>query len=119
MSHQTPSQKITQTAPPAEGTGCLGVVVRLVWLAAGNAALFFLAIAIAQRRRLSPLDLVFWAIVLGLIILRYIDITRLKGLTKDGDPASLHHWRRYVALLVLISAGLWGLAHGVAPLLGR
>ena len=91
--------------PPTEEVGCLGAVVRLVWLAAGYAALLFLAIFIAHGRGRAALDLVFWAIVLGLVAIRHIDITRLGGLTKDGDPASLQHWRKYVVFLLAVSAG--------------
>jgi hypothetical protein len=104
----------TQGLPTTEQTGCLGAVIRLVWLAVGNAALLFLAVAIAQRRALLALDLTFWAIVVGLVVLRYIDITRFGGLTTDGKPASLQHWRRYLVLLLLVAGGLWALAHGVA-----
>ena len=109
------SQQPKQGAPQAEATGCLPDVVRLLWLMVGNGALFFLTILIAQRRALSALDFAFWATVVGLILIRYIDITRLNGLTKDGEPASLRHWRRYVLFLLLVSAGLWGLAHRVLP----
>lgn len=103
-----------EVAPQAEQMGCLAVVVRLTWLMVGNAALFFLAIRIAQRKAFSGFDIAFWGTVAGLVLLRYVDITRLRGFTKDGEPASLRHWRNYTLLLLLISAGLWILAHVVA-----
>ncbi len=105
------SDQTKQAVPQTEQVGCLAVVVRVLWLVIGNAALFFLAIRIAQRRAFSALDVAFWAVVLGLIVVRYIDITRLKGSTKDGEPASLRHWRRYVLSLLLVSGAAWALAH--------
>lgn len=110
------SDQTKQELPTTEQAGCLGGVIRLVWLAAGNAALVFIAIAMAQRRAVWALDLTFWAIVAGLIVLRYIDITRFGGLTTDGEPASLQHWRRYLVLLLLVAGVLWALAHGFACL---
>lgn len=102
---------------PTEYTGCLTGVVRVIWLMVGNAALLLLTILIIEEKALSGLDIAFWAIVLGLILLRYIDITRMNGLTADGEPASLQHWRRYVFLLLLIAGGVWVLAHGVTRFL--
>ena len=94
-----------------QATGCLPVVIRLAWLVVGNATLLFLGLRIAQEKTFSRLDLAFWAAVLALILVRYIDSTRLHGLTKDGEPASLRHWRSYVIFLLLGSGALWGLAH--------
>ena len=101
---------------PTEPIGCLPVVVRLLWLVVGNGALLLLSILIAQERTFSALDLAFWGSVVALILVRYIDITRLGGLTKDGEPASLRDWRRYILFLLLGAGALWGLAHA---LLGR
>jgi hypothetical protein len=84
---------------------------------AGNAALLMLTILIIEEEALSGLDIAFWAIVVALIILRYIDITRMNGLTSEGEPASLQHWRRYALLLLLIAGGVWVLAHGVTRFL--
>ena len=103
--------------PPARQTGCLAGIVRIIWLVVGNAALLLLTILITERRSLSGLDIAFWAIVVALILLRYIDITRLNGLTANGEPASLQDWRRYVLLLLLIAGGVWVLAHGITRFL--
>ena len=74
---------------------------------------------IFQRRGLSILDIAFWGIVVGLVLIRYIDITRLKGLTTNSEPATLRHWRTYVTKLLVVGAVLWGLAHGIPYLIGR
>ena len=104
-----------QVTPHAETTGCLPVVVRLFWLIAGNVALSFLALSIAQQRAFSVRDLAYWVTVAVLIVARYFDITRLGGETKDGEPATLSHWRRYVVVLLVASGALWVLAHRVFP----
>ena len=112
-------QPTNQVVAGNEKTGCLGALVRLSWLLVGNAALFMLTVFIFQKRAFSVFDIAFWAIVIGLIILRYIDITRLKGLTSDAEPASLLHLRRYAVTLLVISGALWAAAHGIARLVGK
>jgi hypothetical protein len=104
-------QQSPQVSPPAESMGCIAGLVRITWLLFGNVVPFFLAVFIAQRSGFSALDLFFWAAVAGLILLRYVDITRLGGLTGDGEPATLRHWRRYSLRLLLIFAVVWALAH--------
>lgn len=99
---------------PAEHMGCLAGVVRIIWMMVGNGALLLLAVLITEKKSFSGLDVAFWAIVAALILLRYIDITRLNGLTADGEPGSLKHWHRYVLFLLLLAGGVWVLAHGVA-----
>ncbi|MCX5752263.1 MAG: hypothetical protein NTW97_01320 [Candidatus Krumholzibacteria bacterium] len=114
MSNQSESKHIaTEPAP----IGCFGLVVRMIWLLAGNAVLFLLAILIFQKRVFSILDAGFWAVVASLVLLRYMDITRLKGLTSDSEPATLKHWRVYAIRLIVASAVLWGLAHGIPYLI--
>lgn len=104
--------------PHAEPSGCLPIIVRLVWLAFGNAALVILAGLIVQKGAYSYLDVIFWAIPGLLISLRYIDITRFQGLTAECEPATLKHWSRYSIILLLISAVLWVLAHSLRTIIG-
>jgi len=94
-----------------EPIGCIGLVARMFWLLFGNLALFMLAILILKKPAFSVFDIAYWAIVAGLILVRYLDITRVHGLTSDSEPATLKHWRIYVVKLLLISGLLWGLAH--------
>jgi hypothetical protein len=100
------------------GAGCL---VRLAWMAFGNLALAICLVFIAQHtgRLFSASDAVFWAIIPVLIYLRYLDVTRMKGQTAAGEPASLRDWKRYVALLLIICLVTWIAAHGFAWLRGR
>lgn len=103
-------------APPASQGGCLGLLVRLVWMFFGNAALVLIAVHIAQRGSFSALDGVFWGVVVAMIGLRFLDVTRLGGLTAEGAPASMRDWQRYAAYTLVAALLLYGLAHGVARL---
>ena len=101
----------------AGGSGCL---VRLFWFFGGNVILFFSAGFIAQRREVlvSAWDAVFWATVLAMAAVRYLDIARFHGTTASGQPATMRHWRRYVALLAAIALAVWLAAHAWARFAG-
>ena len=96
--------------PPA---GCF---LRLVWMMIGNLILLFCAITIAQSQSslLGVADVFYWATVGCVLAARYVDIRYLKGLTTDGDPASMVHWRRYAVLLGVAATVLWFAVHGIA-----
>jgi hypothetical protein len=100
--------------PRSEPTGCLPGLLRLVWVLLGNAALFFFAVFIAMRMAPVVMDLAFLALVIGLLVVRYVDITKFKGETSEGQPATLEDWRRYAVWLAVGSAALWALARFVA-----
>ncbi len=101
-----------ESRPPApEPAGCLGVIVRMSWMAIGPALLFFLVFRIAEAGRATVHDVLLWAVAVGLVVLRRIDITRLGGQTANGDPAGLADWRRYALGVGVMTAGLWGFAH--------
>ncbi len=111
-------QNLPQT-PQAEPSGCLTTLVRLLWLAFGNAALAVMTGLIVQKGTFSPLDILFWAIPGLLVLIRYYDITRLHGLTAECEPATLKHWSRYSILLLMTSALLWIFAHTIRLIIGR
>ena len=96
--------------PPA---GCF---LRLFWMMIGNLILLSCALAIAQNQSglFSVADAFYWASVGCLLAARYVDIRYLKGLTADGDPASMAHWRRYAVLVLIASTCLWLVVHAVA-----
>ena len=108
-----------QNNPLSGETSASGCLIRLCWMIFGNMALFFGAIYIWHNKSsfFSLVDVVFWSIVLLLIVIRYLDIRKLKGLTMKGDePATMAHWWRYAGVLILVSLLLWGAAHGLARL---
>ena len=110
-------KKIEDRSNPAESTpqvpydrpqGCL---LRLFWMVAGNLALFALMLSIFNQGGFSLLDGVYWLVVVALAVARYIDITHFAGMTADGTPASLVHFRRYGIGLAIVATGLWILVH--------
>jgi hypothetical protein len=100
-----------QNNPQPEQSSFFALIVRLTWMAFGNLLLIIIAFCIAQQRAGIVLDLLFWAWVAGLILIRYIDITVFHGQTVDNEPATLQHWRKYSLLLIVISALGWIGAH--------
>ena len=114
--------KPDQVAPPASpspmrGLGCL---TRMAWMLFGVVILFLSAISIAGHRgSLSTADVVFWVTVVGCIVMRYVDVSRLSGRTVTGQPATMRHWRRYAGLLLFGAGIAWGLAHAIAFFNGR
>lgn len=93
-----------------------GCLVRMFWMALGNALLLACAAMIAKQKAwtFSVFDAAFWAIVLLLLAARFVDIRRFHGETTDGKPATMAHLKRYAALLVVIAGVVWGVAHSVS-----
>jgi hypothetical protein len=111
------TQPDARTDSPQNHEG--GCLLRLSWMLGGNLAVLLIAVAIAQGGGtfFSFADAFFWLVVLAMVGIRYVDITRMKGLTAGGKPATLADWKRYVVILLAASLGLWGLAHGLAYVL--
>ncbi len=103
-------------ASETEAAGCLPLLLRLTWMAFGNLALFLCAGLIIKKSAPVLADTAYFAVAAGLILVRYLDITRYKGLTSDEKPATLADWRRYSILLSILAVGIWVLARFVATL---
>lgn len=86
-----------------------GLLARLFWLVGGNLALLGAAAVILRDdlAALSWMSLLFWLFAGALIGVRYLDVTRLGGLTSDGKPATLADFRRYGVKLLAFAAVLW------------
>jgi hypothetical protein len=109
---------MTQSRQPTSagqdsGIGCFA---RFFWIAAGNAALAFLLIFIAQQKglALSWHDAAYWMIVTALLAARLADIRWFDGRTTEGEPATMALWRKWALLVVVICLALWAIAHVVA-----
>jgi hypothetical protein len=107
---ESKSPSSSQT-PQHKSMGGIEVLVRFVWLAFGPALLFVLTFKIGQSARVSALDALFWAVVVVMVLLRYIDIARLGGMTSNCEPATPGDWRRYAVGVLVVAAALWALAH--------
>ena len=100
-----------------QGTAA-GVMARLWWMLLGNAVLALSAVFILHNTVgfLHAADVVFWCTAASLVLVRYIDIQFLNGLTATGAPASTRHWIKYTILLLVCSAVVWALAHAASRL---
>jgi hypothetical protein len=63
---------------------------------------------------LSMPDVIYWTLVLLMLVARYVDIVRFRGVTAYGEPATMVHWRRYALGLIVGSISVWVLMHGIA-----
>jgi hypothetical protein len=108
------SRKETYPTSDKQGGG-LSLLVRFFWMVIGNFILFFMAAGIcaSENKGLGLKDAIYWVVVILLVLARYVDIKYLDGLTAQGAPASMTHWYRYSAGLIIGGGLVWGLAHAV------
>ncbi len=93
----------------------IGLFARIFWSLLGNIILVSLAAAIYKKGALfSGLDVAFWVFAFLIPVVRYFDIKYLKGVTFEGQPATLEDWRKYVKYFSLFSVGIWLVAHIVS-----
>ena len=88
----------------------VGYILRLFWMAFGNVALFFAGLSIASSERIGTADAVYGGLVLALWLARWVDVTKLNGMTVHTEPATRMHLRRYSVALFGISLAGWGVA---------
>ena len=110
-------KNLHQNNPDPEQSSFLALIVRLTWMAFGNLLLIITAFCIAQQKAGIVLDVIFWAVVAGIVLVRYIDITVFNGQTTENTPATLKDWREYSLALFAISVLIWAVAHGAANVL--
>lgn len=104
-----------QAPTPVEYQSLVGCLPRIVWMGLGNMALVVAALAIHQSTGWTIADLLFWTVVGLLIGTRYVDIVRYQGLTADGQPATMAHFRRYAIVLLGTAVALWAATRALGP----
>ena len=102
----------TSVATPTPA-GCL---LRLVWMLAGNGALYLSLVMIATTGAPLPsqYDAIALLAVVLIVVARRLDITRFGGRTASGEPATLGHWRRHTLGVCVATTLSWVLAHFIA-----
>ena len=105
------------TTPESQRQGCLGTILRIIWILPGNFALFLFLVLIVQRKGFTLFDPIYWVSLAALAFVRYIDIKYLKGQTSNAAPATMRDWRKYLVRLLAIAGGGWVIAHAVNLLL--
>jgi hypothetical protein len=93
--------------------GISAILARPFWMFFGNFILLIstVNIIVGENKPSRTSDLIFWGAVVAMVIVRFLDIKFLDGLTATGQPASIKHWRRYAIVLAVISAAIWTAAH--------
>jgi hypothetical protein len=82
---------------------------RLSWMIIGPFALAIAAVGIADRRDgwFSPLDLIYFVVLGGMLLGRWLEFRYSRPLTATGEPANGDHLRRYAWGLGLLGLGAW------------
>jgi len=99
-----------------KNAGVPGLIARIFWMLIGNTILVISIVSIFQNKGgfFHTADMVFWITAAALVIVRYLDVKFLNGLTATDLPATMAHWRRYSMFLLICSAAAWTLAHTAA-----
>jgi hypothetical protein len=99
------------SATPARRNAA-GLLFRLFWMVLGNLAAVVLAALIWDADGATELALsgAYWVTIALVVGARYVDIDRYDGLTAEGEPATLGHWRRHTAILLPLAAAIWGVS---------
>lgn len=94
----------------------IGYVVRLYWMLFGNVALFFASLNVVASERLGRADVIYGALTLSLLLARWVDITKLNGMTTRAQPATRADLRRYAIGLLGCALLGWIIARLLSPL---
>jgi hypothetical protein len=91
------------------------VLVRLGWMLGGTLTMLISGFSIASTRQwaFGLQDAVFWSGALFAVVLRYWDIRRFHGQTANGDPATMVHFTRYLAMISVMALSGWLAAQSI------
>jgi hypothetical protein len=105
-------QDSPDSKPSSSSSSLSAAAARLFWMILGNGLLIGLSLYIAFNAGKSVLipSCLYLLNLVCMILVRFIDVRFLNGLTADGEPATMRHWTRYSIILSGIAAGLWGVA---------
>jgi len=94
----------------------LGCFVWFAWLVGGNAILLVLAIRIARGEHwlLTWKDVAFAAVLLLMVLLRFVDTRWLAGRNLSGERTTGRQYWTWVGALIGSWLVLWAVAHSLA-----
>jgi hypothetical protein len=89
-------------------TSIAQIFARIIWMVVGPATLALLLFSITSQGRgwLAPVSLAFPAVLILVIIARWLD-----PLTSDGEPSTPAHLRQYVVRTLGLGLGAWVVAN--------
>ena len=99
-----------------KSAGCLA---RLYWMFVGNVLYCFALVHLAQKQPRFPtlMDAVCLLAVASLVYVRYLDIRHCRGMTGEGQPASMADWRRYSLCISVVGVAAWAAVRCLIPML--
>lgn len=104
-----------QDISQSEKIETLARMVRLTWKTLGSLLLFLILILIiiGSQEALFVMNIIFWFVVAGLVLTRYIDIKVFHGKTNDDQPATMKNWLSYSVGLIMMSGLFWVLSQAL------
>ena len=98
---------------PQQCDSILSLFLRIFWTLLGNLVVFITALLIIQHKgkMFYSADIVFWCMVAAVSLARFLDIKLYGGLTDDGKPVSMAHWRKHTAILLALATAVWVIVH--------
>jgi hypothetical protein len=96
-----------------------GRLLKFFWMYGGIFVLLIIAAVIMADKLpwFTWVDIPYWAFVGAICAARALDVFFFRGQTGDGRPATVSHLLRFVLIIVLSSAALWGIAHVMAKII--
>ena len=89
---------------------------RLYWMIVGPFALAICATRITESVGgwLGPLDMVYFLLLGGVLVGRWLEFRHSQPTTAMGEPATVSHLRRYTVVASFVGLGIWVAAKLVA-----
>jgi hypothetical protein len=97
-------------------TSAPALLGRLYWMMVGPFALAICATRITESVPgwLGPLDVIYFLLLGGVLMGRWLEFRYSQPTTAMGEPATVAHLRRYTAVVSIVGLGIWVAAKLVA-----
>jgi hypothetical protein len=98
---------------PQECDSILSLFLKIFGTLLGNLVVFITALLIIQHKgkMFYSADIVFWCMAAAISLAKFLDIKLYGGLTDDGKPLSMAHWRKHTAILLALTTAVWLIVH--------
>jgi hypothetical protein len=111
----TAEKKTSSKQDAADKAGCLLTVASVIWLIGGPMLMLLVLMGKVLSRRgwLTALDGVFFLLLAATVACRWIDQRSGFAVTRDGEPSTWDHFRRYLRTIVPTAVAAWVVANVV------
>lgn len=96
-------------------TSSTAVLARIFWMAMGPVFLAVFSLTIVNRGSgwITPLDIAYFVVLLGMVVARWVEFKDGDPRTAFGEPATRAHLRKFIVLILGAGIGIWVLANFV------